>query len=413
MSRARTHVQQHPIVIISFDDDYAGRFTRELQDKYPTLHISPLIRTLKASMESLQPSIAVFDLQTIKTEDHSIFEIMKSINDDFPHVRMIALGNQNMPTQVIAAMKAGACDFVDRNASASSQDVRDVITRQMGQVRVRQNDQSSRVFALVSGRENEGENEIAANLAAHIASTRPRGDVLLLDLTLEESQLEIEFNVEVTYSVRNAIDELLRLDKPVLMEVLGQHSSGLCLLPLTTRTRRDEEISPQELATLLGALRNFFPIIVVNAGCLRDRHCRPYITPLCDKLLLVCPQMIGSVRVARDILTDYRTTSDDRGKLGLIVSKYDPAIELSAAQISTRIGIPLVAALPTAWVSVANSHNQGIPLVLSAPRNRYSRAIRDIAETLLTESTASESTKQAGVLDSVLEWFGSLKRASH
>ena len=44
MSRARTHVQQHPIVIISFDDEYAGRFTRELQDKYPTLHISPLIR---------------------------------------------------------------------------------------------------------------------------------------------------------------------------------------------------------------------------------------------------------------------------------------------------------------------------------------------------------------------------------
>jgi pilus assembly protein CpaE len=409
MSRIRVHVEHHPIVIVSFDDDYAGRFVRELQDSFPALHISPLIRTLNASMESLQPSIAVFDLQTIKTEDHSIFEIMTSMNEAFPQVRKIALGNQNMPTQVISAMKAGACDFIDR--SASSEEIREVINRQMGQVRIQQSDQVGRVLALVSGRENEGENELAANLAAHISTTRPKGDVLLLDLTLEESQLEIEFNVEVTYSVRNAIDELLRLDKPVLMEVLAKHSSGLCLLPLTTRSRKDDEISPQELATLLSALRNFFSIIVVNAGCLRDRHCRPYLTPLCDKLLLVCPQIIGSVRIARDILTEYRTTSDDRGKLGLIVSKYDPGIELTAAQIAERIGMPLVATLPAGWVSIANSHNQGIPLVLSAPNSRYSRAIRELAKQVLTDSAPAEA-KEAWGVEQVLEWFGTMKRAA-
>ena len=409
MSRIRVHVEHHPIVIVSFDDDYAGRFVRELQDSFPALHISPLIRTLNASMESLQPSITVFDLQTIKTEDHSIFEIMTSMNEAFPQVRKIALGNQNMPTQVISAMKAGACDFIDR--SASSEEIREVINRQMGQVRIQQSDQVGRVLALVSGRENEGENELAANLAAHISTTRPKGDVLLLDLTLEESQLEIEFNVEVTYSVRNAIDELLRLDKPVLMEVLAKHSSGLCLLPLTTRSRKDDEISPQELATLLSALRNFFSIIVVNAGCLRDRHCRPYLTPLCDKLLLVCPQIIGSVRIARDILTEYRTTSDDRGKLGLIVSKYDPGIELSAAQIAERIGMPLVATLPAGWVSIANSHNQGIPLVLSAPNSRYSRAIRELAKQVLTDSAPAEA-KEAWGVEQVLEWFGTMKRAA-
>src|SRR5262249_35782066 len=157
--------------------------------------------------------------------------------------------------------------------------------------------------------------------------------------------------------------ELLRLDKPVLMEVLAKHSSGLCLLPLTTRSRKDDEISPQELATLLSALRNFFSIVIINGGCLRDRHCRPYLVPLCDKLLIVCPQMIGSVRVARDILADYRSTSDDHKKLALVVSKHDPGVELDAQQIATRLGIPLAATLPTTWMQLANSHNQGVPLV--------------------------------------------------
>ena len=410
MNRIRTNMQQHPIVIVSFDDEYAARVTRELQDIVPTLHVSPLIRTLQASMESLKPSIAVFDLQTIKTEDHSIFEIMASMNAAFPLVRKIALGNQSIPAQVIAAMKAGACDFADRNASPD--EIRDLITRQMGQVRTLQNEAAGRVLALISGRENEGENEICANLAVHIASGRPKGDVLLLDLNLEESQLDIEFNVEVTYSVRNAIDELLRLDKPALLEVLGTHSSGLCLMPLTTRNRSDDEISPQELATLLSALRNLFSIVIVNAGCLRDRDCRPYLIPLCDKLLLVCPQLIGSVRVARDILSDYPSGPEELKKLGLVVTKYDPGIELTATQIAGRIGIPLVGTLPTAWVQLANSHNQGVPLMLSAPGSRYARAVRDLAHVVAGGAAHAAKAETSSPFEPVMAWFGALKRAS-
>ena len=172
----------------------------------------------------MQPSIIIFDLQTIKTEDHTIFEIMASMNEAFPHARKIGLGHQNMPSQIISAMKAGACDFLDRDATP--QEIRDTMAWQLSQVRNVHGQRAGQVVALVSGRENEGENEIASNLAAYLASGRTKGDVLLLDLTLEESQLEIEFNVEVTYSVRDAIDELLRLDKDALMEVLAKHSSG-------------------------------------------------------------------------------------------------------------------------------------------------------------------------------------------
>src|SRR5262249_3328597 len=156
----------------------------------------------------------------------------------------------------------------------------------------------------------DGENDIAANLATHIASNKQNGDVLLLDLNLGVSQLEVEFNVEVTYSVRDAIDELLRLDKSILTRVLARHNCGLYLLPLTTKLRKDDEIAPQELATLLGAIRNYFSIIVIKGGCLRDHYCQSYLAPLCDKFLVVCPQRLGSLREARDILPASVVESD-------------------------------------------------------------------------------------------------------
>jgi hypothetical protein len=88
---------QQPVIIVSFDDDYAARFTRELEKVCPTVHVSPLLRTLKSSVESLQPAIIVFDLQTIKTEDHTIFEIMESLNEAFPRARKIGSATRTCP----------------------------------------------------------------------------------------------------------------------------------------------------------------------------------------------------------------------------------------------------------------------------------------------------------------------------
>src|SRR5262249_39634709 len=176
-------------------DGYASQFVRVAERVCPTVHVSPLLRTLRTSLDGLQPAIAVFDLQTIKTEDHSIFDIMASVNETHPSIRKIAVGHQSLPSQVISAMKAGACDFVDRDASPD--EICQALTQQMRQVRSSQGDRPGRVIALVGACENEGESDIASNLATLIASNRENGDVLLLDLSLGISQLEVEFNVEV------------------------------------------------------------------------------------------------------------------------------------------------------------------------------------------------------------------------
>jgi pilus assembly protein CpaE len=246
-------------------------------------------------------------------------------------------------------------------------------------------------------------------LAAHLASKQPKGNVLLLDLSLAPSQLEIEFNVEVTYSVRDALEELLRLDKTALMEVLAKHSSGLCLLPLTTRSSsQDDEISAQQLATLLSALRNFFGTIVINAGCLRDKYCQQYLEPLCDQVLIVCTQTLGSIRSAREIVPARDANTADEEKFGLIICRYDPDVELLPDHIAVRLGIPVAGTLPIAWVSLANSHNLGAPLVLSSPGHRYARAIRDLANGIANGSSASGFRQNGSTLFGIWE---QLKRA--
>jgi len=377
-------------VIVSFDDEYAARFIAELEPVCPIVHVSPLMRTVQATIESLRPSVVVFDIQTIKTEAQSILEIMETIGFAHPGIRKIALGYEDDPAQLMAAMKAGACDFLDR--SASPQVIREVIVTQLHHGDYAHGTRKGRVIALVGSRDGEGTADIAANLAAHISESSEAGDVLLLDLNLDNSHYEIDFDVEITYSVREAVDELLRLDEALLTELLPQHRCGLSILPLATKNRQDEAISPQELATLLSVLRSFFSIIVVNAGCLRHKSCQPYLIPLCDQLVIVCSQRIGSVKTASTLIQPEILPADAQTTLGLVVSHYDPDITLTPDQISKRLGLPFLGAIPQARTILSNCHNVGTPLVLHSRHSRFARAVRELAEKLVPELPGARSS---------------------
>ena len=403
-------VPKRHIMFVSFDDGYAAALVRGLEGLCPAVHAVPLLRTLKMSIDSLQPAVIIFDLQTIKTEEHSIFDVMASVTDAFPNIRKIAVGHQALPSQVVSAMKAGANDFVDRQASPD--EIREAVIRQLRQIRLAPSERPGCVLALVSARENEGVSDMAANLAAHIATSGMSGDVLLLDLNLEPSLLEVEFDVEITYSVRDALDELLRLDKSALHDVVVRHSSGLYLLPLTTKNRDGEEISPQDLATLIGMLRNYFSVMVIKAGCLRDRYCQSYLVPLFDKIVVVCPQLIGSVRDARALIADELREGEHESKFALAVSQHDANILLTPEQIGARIGFPLIATVPCARVALTNSHNEGVPLVLTSSGGRYVRAIQNLASQLLADQAHPDGSQALTPTGRVFEWMGKVRRGT-
>jgi pilus assembly protein CpaE len=403
-------VPKRHVMFVSFDDGYSAALVRALEGLCPAVHAAPFLRTLKRSIESLQPVVVVFDLQAIKTEEHSIFDIMAAVTDAFPNIRKIAVGHQGLPSQVVSAMKAGANDFVDRQASAD--EIRQAIIRQLRQVRLTPSERPGHALALVSARENEGVSDVAANLAAFLATSGTAGDVLLLDLNLELSTLEIDFDVEITYSVRDALDELLRLDKAALRDVVVRHSSGLYLLPLTTKNRDEEEISPQDLATLIGMLRNYFSVIVVKAGCLRDRYCQSYLVPLFDKVVVVCPQLIGSVRDARTLIAEELREGEHESKFVLAVSQHDANILLTPEQIAARIGFPLIATVPCTRVALANSHNDGAPLVLTSSGGRYGRAIHEMAAHLLVDQTRIEGTQKPKSSGRVFDWMVKVRRVA-
>jgi pilus assembly protein CpaE len=381
-----------PALIVSFDDKLAVRFSSAVESACTLMHVSPAKRSLESAVKSLNPAVAIFDLHSVKTSDTNIFDLMEEMSELAPDVRKIAIGYQSVTAQVIAAMKAGACDFVDRESNA--QEIMDAVLPHLRQSRPRNRPaDGANLIGVVAARQNEGEAAIVSNLAIAIAAAQPNKRVLLVDLGLEASELEISFDVEITYTVRDAVDDVSQQDEPMLDRVLARHKSGVYLLPLATQQHSEDEISSQDLAVVVGTLRRCFDTIVVNAGCLRQKSCQPLLLPLFDRVLIVVSQEIGSVRAARECFAA-AGAEPDSSRFELIVADFDDEIDLSPSLLAKHAGFEVMATLPASHTLLANSHNAGNPLSYSQPRCRYARAITELASRLIgldTELNAPRS----------------------
>jgi pilus assembly protein CpaE len=367
-----------PALIVSFDDKLAARFSGAVESACTLMHVSPAKRSLESAVKSLNPAIAIFDLHSVKTSDTTIFDLMEQLAELAPGVRKIATGYQSVTAQVIAAMKAGACDFVDRDSNP--QEIVDAILPHLRQPRAPRATDGNNLIAVVGARQNEGEAAIVANLAVAIAAAEPDKSVLVVDLDLEASELEISFDVEITYSIRDAVDDAGQLDESMLRRVLARHKNGVYLLPLATQQHSNDEISPQDLAMVVGTLRRCFDTVVVNAGCLRHKSCQPLLIPLCDRVLIVVTQEIGSVRAAREC---FGASTPAGRQFELIVADFNDEIDLSPSLLAKHAGFEVMTTLPPAHCLLANSHNAGTPLAISNPRCRYSKAITELANRLI------------------------------
>lgn len=119
-------------------------------------------------------------------------------------------------------------------------------------------------------------------------------------------------------------------------------------------------------------------------------------------------RIIGAMRGARELVPS-GDNPELRTKFELIVSMYDPSIELTPQEVGKRFNISLAGTIPAAWDLLANSHNLGMPLVMSAPSSRYARAIRKLAGDLLCRLSANEPQART-TRPRLTDWFGVILR---
>jgi len=302
-----------------------------------------------------------------------------------PMTSVVAVGDGADSDLVIAAMRAGARDFIPYGLRASEVTglVRRVMTK-MPALPVR--GEQADITLLYSAQPDPDAALVATHLA--LAAAESGRDTLLVDLGLPAGESVAILGVDGNFYFDDALRNLRRIDSSVIDSAFVQCEDGLWVLPLLDDSFGLENCQSAELFLLFGALRQHFGHIVVNLCGQRDSELVRALAAGADQLLWYVDQSVPCSRRNLGLLQRWRSDGIKLDRCQLVVDRYQSRQAPDDATLARTYDLPLAATLPLSAELRLASRNQGEPATRLMRRDALSKALLQLARQVGTSASA-------------------------
>lgn len=303
--------------------------------------------------------------------------LVAELSQSHPHCAIICVSGSTEGSLILQAMRNGAKEFL--NSPVQLDDFMAALDRifSHGSGKSGRRSRRSQVISIVGVSGGVGCTSLAINLGCTFAQD-PESSVVVIDLDLALGDADVWLDIIPDYTIQDVAENITRLDYSLLKRSLTQHDCGAFLLPRPVHVEPTPPMTPDQLQRVIALLKATFTHLVLDLS-------KAY-TPLdlaamqsSDSVLLVTqldlPSLRNVVRISQFL--------DEQGlgeKLKIIVNR----IGLEDSQISLgkaldTIGREVFWQIPNDYSTMVESRNNGVPLILEAPRAKVTRAIEQLA----------------------------------
>ena len=360
----------HRVLLISGDKDLIAHIKQSLETVATVMSVDPAVDNMVEVAEQFQPGGILVD-SDVRLGARTAFERLSSMREWFADLPMIVIGNEAGAQLILTAMRAGAQDFIDRDAAAD--DIRTIVSRHLSAERARAAS-SSHLLTVLSVGAGEEDGDFALNMAVSIASARPRDGVLFVDLGLPASNTSISLGLDLVFRIKEAVKEMSRLDRALLDSALARcPRSGLYVLPLALHGDTDTwSVNVHDLRALLEICQSLYDVVIVSCGPFSRQEELLNLPSDGAVFFLPCNQRFTSIKGAAEMIRFVRQVRSNREEPVLVVHEFAPGMAPSAAGIRSAVGAVRALELPVRWRELAESVNRGEPLAL-VPSSPYAQ----------------------------------------
>jgi len=349
---------------------------------FPASPTDPILRQIQDTNSEIV--LVDIDPQNVQRAINTI-ELIHSATSD---IVVFAIGEMNQPPAIVAAMRAGAREYLERQASAEA--LLEAFTRfATSRSKTRTSAGRARVFTVVSAKGGAGATTVAVNTAVALQETY--GQVLLVDFAaLGHGALHL--NVRPSFGVADAIQNLHRMDSSLLEGLMAQCRGGLQLLagPQTPQTLAP---TAAELARLFDLLVANFRYVVVDCSGRLD-HTAQLLADLSSTVLLVAQTDVVSLWSAGRIRAFLEETSGGRERVRIVLNRYKKIPGFTDEDVEKATNCKLLWKLPNNYQSTAPAIDKGVPVAFHE-NQELGRSFRSLAATLVEASAGSEGQSDA------------------
>jgi pilus assembly protein CpaE len=350
--------------VVSYDDEFKRQVARLVRACGV-----PVGMVEGRSAEGIGPDLVVVDIRSDASSGMAAIERLRASS---PSLAIFAIAAAAEPELILQAMRAGANEYFPWNAEEGTQAARAVEESFHGAVRrtaARREAASAGAkppcvtHAFLGAKGGAGTTTVAVNCGVELARLTKRPTVVV-DLKACLGEVALFLGVRPRFTVLDAIENLHRLDKNFLMELVAKHKSGLDILAGSEQFDRPNAQDAGALEELLRVLAKAYDYVIIDAGNVINA-CVAAALYTADTIFLVTNPDVPSIRNAQRLVDRVRQLGAGSERVKVLLNRVSDQHLIAPKQIETALGYGIYHTFSSDYRTVSTALNSGVPLALT------------------------------------------------
>jgi pilus assembly protein CpaE len=241
-----------------------------------------------------------------------------------------------------------------------------------------------RTIAAFSPKGGIGTTMIAVNVAVAAAMRRP-DRVVLVDLALQFGGVATHLNLDPKQTLADVVRDESAVREPELLRTYAmRHDSGLHVLAAPAVPEAAESITPTHVKAILATLLDGYDLIVVDAGSTLDERVLAVFETAEAVIVPVTPE-ISALKAVHSLMEYLGEVGSVGLKSTFVLNSMFAREILRLRDVENFLGTKISVELPYDAFLYLKAVNEGVPIVLSAPRSAPAERLAKLSSTAFGE----------------------------
>jgi pilus assembly protein CpaE len=348
------------------------------------------------------PDLYVVDIRHDASSGLATIERLRAGHDGVPIFAIAAAAESDL---ILQAMRAGANEFFPWSPGTNNQASRSMEESFHGAVRraAARREASSAgarqpcvTHVFLGAKGGAGTTTVAVNSAVELPRLSKRPTVII-DLKQCLGEVALFLGVRPRFTVLDALENLHRLDKDFLKELLSKHKSGLDILAGSEQFDRPNPQDSGAIEELLRNLSKVYEHIVIDTGNMMNA-CSVAALYAAETVFLVTNPDVPSIRNAQRLIDRVRQLGAGSERVKILLNRVSDQHLIAPKQIETALGYGIHHMFASDYRTVSEALNSGVPLSMtnnSDLSSQFGSFTRQLVGGRVDEKTQQPEKKRA------------------
>lgn len=322
------------------------------------------------------PDVVFLDLGR---DSEPYFAFASLLRRTHPATKVIACSTTTPQSHqiLLEAMRSGVQDFVPKPVSADA--LKAMLARFADEMEIKALPTASKLIVVMGSKGGVGATTVAVNLGVQLA-TFARKRVVILDFARPLGNVHLLLDLHPRFGVRDAVENLDRLDSHFFNGLLTHHKTNLEVLGGATQPEEWQRIPVSLLERVVNVAQNNFDLVLLDMGSQFSSEWSA-ILGAARMIMVVAEANVPALWTLDRRLAAMSGFGLDPERARIIINRWHKGDEEVLKSVQKNINRPLFACIPNDFRKASEAVNLGTP-ILENHNNLLSNRYRQIAAQL-------------------------------